>query len=340
MIEIDGSYGEGGGQIVRTACSLAALTRQACRIVNIRQARKEPGLRRQHLVATQALSEFCGGTLQGGAVGSRELSFFPGRKRTPEIHLQINTAASITLIAQCLIPAFLSASEPVSMRFAGGATDTAFAPPLDYFRYVFVSLLQRVGIGVNTRVARRGYYPPGGAQVTIEVKPAKPQALSSTARGELRKIRMLSSAASILKSHKVAERQLEGASRLLGQAAITPESSIEYASSISAGSALCIVAEFEAGSIGASALGARGKLAEQVGEEAARDFLIDLNAPACLDRYMADQVLLYMALADSRSCVTVTDVTDHSRTNMWVIEKFLKGKFEVEDRMIRWEPAK
>jgi len=267
-------------------------------------------------VAIQTLSEFCGGTLQGGAVGSRELVFLPGCKAAPEVHLQINTAASITLIAQCLIPTSLTAFEPVLMRFAGCATDTAFAPPLDYFRYVFVPLLQRVGIGVNTHIARRRYYPPGGAQVTIEVKPAKPRALIATTRGELRKIRIFSTAASILEPRKVAERQIEGASRLLGQVAIAPESSIEYASSLSAGSAICIVAEFEAGPLGASALGARGKLAEQVGEEAARDLLTDLKAPVCLDQYMADQALLYMALADSRSCITVTDLTDHSRTNM------------------------
>lgn len=340
MIEIDGAYGEGGGQIVRTACSLAVLTRRACHILNIRQGRKEPGLRRQHLVAIQALSEFCGGTLQGGEVGSAELTFFSGDKTAPQVHLQINTAASITLIAECLIPAFLSASVPVAMRFAGGATDTAFAPPLDYFRYVFVPLLQRVGIVVDTHVARRGYYPPGGAEVTIEVRPAKPFAVIARKRGELREIRILSSAASILKRRKVAERQIEGASRLLGLGTMVPEPIIEYASSVSAGSAICILAEFETGSIAASALGARGKLAEQVGEEAARQFLAEFNSPACLDRHMADQVLPYMAMADSGGCVTVTDLTDHCRTNMWVIEKFIEGKFEVEDRMIRWEPGK
>ena len=216
MIEVDGAYGEGGCQIVRTACSLAALTRQACHVVNIRQARRESGLRRQHLVAIQTLSEFCGGTLQGGAVGSRELVFLPGCKAAPEVHLQINTAASITLIAQCLIPTSLTAFEPVLMRFAGCATDTAFAPPLDYFRYVFVPLLQRVGIGVNTHIARRRYYPPGGAQVTIEVKPAKPRALIATTRGELRKIRIFSTAASILKPRKVVERQIEGGISTVG----------------------------------------------------------------------------------------------------------------------------
>ncbi len=223
------------------------------------------------------------------------------------------------------------------MRFAGGATDTAFAPPLDYFRYVFLPLLRSAGIGVNTHIARRGYYPTGGAEVMIEVEPAKLQPVIAMRRGELRKIRIFSSAASILKQRKVAERQIEGALRRLGSVVVVPETSIEYSTSVSAGSAACIVAEFETSSIGTSALGARGKLAELVGAEAAREFLAVLDSAASLDRHMADQILPYMALAGSGSCVTVADMTSHCRTNMWVIEKFLKGKFEVEDRMIWWK---
>jgi len=290
-------------------------------------------------VAIQALNEFCGGTLQGGEVGSGELVFFPGSKTAQEAHLKIGTAASITLIAQCLIPGFLSASEPVSMRFAGGATDTAFSPPLDYFRYVFVPLLQRVGIGIESTVARRGYYPPGGAEVTIAVRPSKPRALIATKRGELREIRILSSAASILRPRKVAERQIEGASQMLGTVPMFPEPRVEYASSVSAGSAVCIVADFETGPIGASALGARGKLAEHVGEEAARQFLAELDSQSCLDRHMADQVLPYMALSDGAGCVTVSEITNHCRTNMWVVEKFFKGRFTIMDHVIRWEPT-
>jgi RNA 3'-phosphate cyclase len=338
VIEINGAYGEGGGQIVRTACSLAALTKQACHLVNIRQARKAPGLRLQHLAAIQAVSEFCGGTLKGDQVGSRELTFSPGSAATREICLKIGTAASITLIAQCLIPAFLSASEPVRMRFSGGATDTAFAPPLDYFRYVFLPLLRSVGVCVTTDMARRGYYPTGGSEVTIEVEPAKPKPIIAIRRGELRKIRIFSSASSILEQRRVAERQIEGALRLLRSGAVVPETSIEYSNSVSAGSAACIVAEFETSAIGTSALGARGKLAEQVGEAAARQFLAVLGSAACLDRHMADQVLPYMALAGSGCRVTVAEITAHCRTNMWVIEKFLDGKFEVEDRTICWEP--
>ena len=246
-----------------------------------------------------------------------------------ELCLEIATAASITLIAQCLIPAFLAAPKPLRTRFAGGATDTAFAPPLDYFRYVFLPPLRSVGIDVITHVTRRGYYPTGGSDVTIEVEPAKPRPIIAIQRGELRRIRILSSAAAILKRRQVAERQIEGALPLLASVAAVPETSVEYADSVSAGSAACIVAEFEASSIGASALGARGKLAEQVGEEAARQFLTVLESPACLDPHMADQVLPYMALAASGSRVTVTDITAHCRTNMWVIEKFLPGKFKV-----------
>lgn len=338
MIEINGAYGEGGGQIVRTACSLATLTRQACHIVNIRQARRVPGLRVQHLLAVQALSELCGGSLKGDQVGSAELEFHPGNAVIGDIPIRIGTAASITLIAQCLIPALLFASKPVQVAFSGGATDTAFAPPLDYFLYVFLSFMRRIGISVNTDVTRRGYYPRGGAELIIGVEPAKPKPLVATMRGALKEIRLISSAAAILKQRRVAERQVEGALHPLASAGFTPTTGVEYPQSFSAGSALCIVAEFEGTTIGTSALGARGKLAERVGLEAAEQFLAELDSTACLDSHMADQILPYMALAGGGGCVTVTKMTNHCRTNMWVIEQFLRGRFQVRGQAIRWIP--
>lgn len=226
------------------------------------------------------------------------------------------------------------------MAFSGGATDTAFAPPLDYLRYVFLWFMQRIGIGVSVNEARRGYYPRGGAEVTIEVEPAKPKAIRATERGGLRGINMLSSAARMLRQRNVAERQLEGALRRFASAPFTPKTSIEYAQSISAGSALCIVAEFDRSAIGASALGARGKMAEQVGLEAAEQFLAEFDSIGCLDSHMADQILPFMALAGRSSCVTVTSITDHCRTNMWVIEKFVEGRFEVQHELIMWNPPR
>jgi RNA 3'-phosphate cyclase len=340
VIDIDGSYGEGGGQIVRTACSLAALTRQPCRIVNIRQVRREPGLRLQHLLAIQALKQLCGGSLIGDKVGSRDLTFRPGEILARDISVGISTAASITLIIQCVIPALLSAPRPVRVAFSGGATDTAFAPPLDYLCCVFLRLLRTLGIDVNVETVRRGYYPVGGAEVIVEIRPAKPQAIDLSTRGPLKRINLISSAAAILRQRRVAERQLEGALPRLGSLPLAPEEGIEYSPSISAGSALCIVAEFERTILGVSALGARGKMAEQVGTEAAEQFLTELNSNACLDHYMGDQILPYMALAGRHSSVTVSKITEHCRTNMWVIEHFIEGKFDVQPQRIRWTPAK
>lgn len=340
VIEIDGAYGEGGGQIVRTACSLAALMRQPCHIINVRQARREPGLRLQHLLALQALRQLCGGSLIGDKVGSRDLTFRPGEVLARDISVRISTAASLTLIIQCLIPALLSAPRPVRVAFSGGATDTTFAPPLDYLRYVFLRLLRTLGIDVNVETVRRGYYPVGGAEVIIEIWPAKPQAIDVSTRGLLKRINLISSAAAILRRRRVAERQLEGALPLLRSLPLVPEGGTEYTPSVSAGSALCIVAEFERTILGASALGARSKPAERVGTEAAEQFLTEFNSNGCLDHCMGDQILPYMALAGRRSSVTVSKITEHCRTNIWVIEQFIEGKFEVQPERIRWTPAK
>jgi RNA 3'-phosphate cyclase len=340
VIEIDGAYGEGGGQIVRTACSLAALTRQPCHIIHIRQSRREPGLRLQHLLALQALRQLCGGSLTGDQVGSGDLTFRPGEILASDISVRISTAASITLIVQCLIPALLSAPRPVRVAFSGGATDTAFAPPLDYLRYVFLPLLRTLGIDINVEMVRRGYYPVGGAEVIVEIQPAKPQAIDVSRRGPLKRINLISSAAAILSRRRVAERQLEGGLSMLGSLPLAPEGHIEYSPSISPGSALCIVAEFERTILGVSALGARGKMAEQVATEAAEQFLTEFNSNGCLDHYMGDQILPYMALAGRHCSVTVSKITEHCRTNMWVIEHFIEGKFEVESERIRWTPAK
>lgn len=340
MVEIDGSFGEGGGQIVRTACALAVLTRRSCHIFHIRQGRREPGLRLQHLHAVCTLAELSGGSAEGARVGSDELIFTPAGATANEIHVRLETASSITLIAQCLIPAMLSASKPVRVTFRGGATDTAFAPPLDYFRYVFLRFLKRIGLEVNVNAPSRGYYPKGGAEVVVEFEPARPKPIVATERGALRTIRVFSSAAAVLRQRRVAERQVEGALRSLSGLPLAPVENVEYSHSFSAGSALCIVAEFESCRIGASSLGARGKMAEQVGSEAAERFLEEFNCAACLDRHMADQILPYMALAGSGSRVTVAKVTEHCRTNMWVIEKFLEGKFEVREPLISWSPRR
>jgi RNA 3'-terminal phosphate cyclase (GTP) len=339
MIEIDGAFGEGGGQIVRSACALSVLTRKPCHIFHIRQARREPGLRPQHMLAVNTLAELSGGSVEGGGVGSQELIFRPGNAVPGDTQVTIATAASVTLIAQCLIPALLSRHKSARIGLRGGATDTAFSPPLDYFRYVFLWFLKRLGIGVNVELTRRGYYPKGGAEVTIQIEGGELGIIGAEERGSLKEVRIISSAASILKARKVAERQAGEALRLLRPLGLPLRAAIDYSSCLSAGSALCIVAYFDQTAIGANSLGARGKFAEEVGLEAAELFGAELNSTGCLDRHMADQILPYMAMAGRGGRVTVTEVTGHCRTNMWVIEKFLEGRFEVRERLISWNTA-
>lgn len=339
MIEIDGSYGEGGGQILRTACSLAAVTGTPCHIINVRSARRNPGLRTQHLLGLQALARLCDGRLEGGAVGSREIAFFPGRVSARSLIIKIGTAGSVTLIIQTLLPVLLGASMPLTIELEGGGTDTAFAPPFDYLRYVFLWFLRRMGADLDVTVQRRGYYPRGGAAVRVEMRPSRLRPIALVERGALGKVSLISQAAGVLRARRVAERQIEGAIGALRTLPRAAESIVDYAPGIAAGSSMCIVAEFEHTVIGANSLGARGKLAEAVGKEAAAEFARELQSTACLDRHMADQILPYMALAPGSSCVSVSELTAHCRTNMWVIEKFLDGKFAIENNRIRWSQA-
>jgi len=335
-LEIDGSYGEGGGQIVRTACSLAALTRKRCRIFNIRQARRQPGLRTQHLASARLLAQLCAGRLEGDEIDSRELLFLPGRVAARHLSLKVETAGSITLILQALLPAVVVARAPFAIDFEGGGTDTSRAPTLDYFEHVFAWFLKQMGINLDLTVVRRGYYPKGGAALSVQMRTRNLKLPKLLGRGPLGQVTVWSQAAQALKPRKVAERQITGALGVLDALNLPIVSKVAYHPSFSPGSSLCIVAEFAHTVIGSSNLGAIGKLAEDVGKEAAVSFAEEFGSLACLDRFMADQIMPYLALAGDGASATVSQVTSHCRTNMWVIEKFLDGRFDLRDHTITW----
>lgn len=336
QVEIDGSYGEGGGQIVRTACSLAALTQKRCRIFNIRHARRVPGLRPQHVAGVRALAQLCGGRLHGDDIDSRDLLFIPHRIATHDLRVKVETAGSVTLMLQALLPAIVASRAPTTIEFEGGGTDTSRAPNLDYFRHVFLWFLRRMSIDVEVDLIRRGYYPRGGAAMRVQVTAPKLNRFELLDRGPLMQVTLFSQAARILKQRKVAERQIAGAVTVLESLHVPSRTQVEYDPSFSAGSALCIAGEFANTVIGSSSLGAIGKRAEEVGKEAAEDFAREFHSLACLDRHMADQILPYLALCGDRSTVTVSELTSHCRTNMWVIEKFLNGRFQIQDHTITW----
>lgn len=344
MLEIDGSA---GGQVLRTACALSAITKQPCRIFRIRRNRPKPGLMPQHLLGIQALAELCRGRLEGDKLGSEEINFWPTEIVAKDLHLKIETAGSITLMLQTLLPLSLVTAEPMKIAFEGGATDTFFSPTIDYFRCVFLKILERTGIKVETDILKRGYYPEGGAKVEVKIYPSKPGKINLTERGNLKKILMISGAADSLKSKKVAERQLAGVKEIFGKLNLPSEEKIEYYETLSPGSQICLAAEFALEStdtaavfMGTDNLGKLGKRAEDVGKEAALELLKEQKSGACLDKHSADQILLYLALAGSGSSATVSEITEHCLSNIGTIEKFLKGKFKIKNNLIIWQSLK
>jgi len=332
MIDISGDYLEGGGQIARIAIALSAVTKKPCHIFNIRKGRKEPGLRLQHLVGIQAVAELCNGKLENAKLGSTEIWFYPEKIKAKKLKIKIETAGSITLCLQTLMIPATHAENKVEIVFDGGATDTHWAPTLDYFENVLLPVLQKMDYKANIEVKKRGYYPAGGAQVNADIYPIEHfKPIKLLERGKLLRIYGLSCASKFLEKAKVAERQAKTAQISLEKLKIPIEIKVRYFDTISPGCSINLFAVYENSVLGGSSIGIKGKPAEKVGEECAIHLKKQIDSNACLDEHMADQVLPYLALAGS-SKVSVAKITNHCKTNIWVIEKFLPVKFGIDER--------
>jgi len=259
----------------------------------------------------------------------------------------IPTAGSITLVLQLLIIPSLFADKPVTVILEGGATDTHFAPTLDHFRFVFLELLGRMGARVETDVTQRGFYPKGGARLRTTIYPChRLNPLHLTERGPLRVIEIASGAGELLRARRVAERQADTALSLLKERlqsdAGVVRRRVEYYHTLNPGSVINIRAEFENSVLGADQLGRLGKPAEDVGRDTARQFLDEIGSSGhapCVDSFAADQILPYIALSGRGGSISVSRITGHARTNMWVIEQLVSGRFHVSGNVIEWRPA-
>jgi RNA 3'-terminal phosphate cyclase (GTP) len=333
MIIIDGSYLEGGGQILRTAVALSAITGKSLKVTNIRKGRKIPGLQHQHLTAIEAAARLCNADVRNVKLGSTDIEFLPKEIQGGEYKIDIGTAGSITLVLQTLVPICMFADKETTLEIIGG-TDVAWSPTIHDFKNLFLNYLEMLGMqrekDFDLGIEKYGFYPKGGGLVKFMIRPFKNlKELDATQRGKLERIDMISVASESLRSAKVAERQLKGAESLKD---IGKKEAI-YGQTLSPGSSIHIHAHFDNCKLGASRLGELGKKAELVGEECAALLRKQIDKNACFDEWMADQILPYMALSGNAKS-SVAHISDHCKTNMWVIEKFLPPKFNIEGDVI------
>ncbi len=335
MIIIDGSIGEGGGQVLRTSIALAALLGKEIKIVNIRAKRPRPGLQRQHLVSVKAVAEIAGAEVEGLRLGSTQLVFRPGVIKSGSFRFDIGTAGSVTLVMQAILPVVGFAPGPISVEIRGG-TDVPWSPPVDYMRFVFSRILDHFGLMVSIVVKRRGHYPRGGGIVLLKV-PDPPRRLNSVAmveRGEILGIEGLSHAVRL--PRHVAERQARSAEEFLRKklGSIPIKIDIEWYSPErdphrGPGSGIVLWAYTTNSVIGGDALGAKGKRAEVVGQEAAQKLYEDLASGKALDRHASDMVIPFAAISCGESIIGGARLTMHAWTNIKVVE-LLVPEAEIE----------
>ncbi|MEA3254618.1 MAG: RNA 3'-terminal phosphate cyclase [Candidatus Altiarchaeota archaeon] len=319
MISIDGSGGEGGGQVLRTSIALSAVTKKPVTVFNIRAKRSNPGLRPQHLNAIKALAELCSAELKGSALDSMEIEFIPHEIKSMDLNLDIGTAGSITLVLQALMIPAVYAPGRVRVRITGG-TDVRWSPSIDYLRFITLPVLQRFGYKAEIRLVRRGYYPAGGGRVDVALFPSEPKPINLMDRGEIISAGGISHAHPGLAKSDVATRQAKSALDDLMHLSRDMEVKQEYCKALSYGSGITLWVETKNSVLGADSLGERGKGSETVGREAARNLIKEIESNAALDRYMADQIVPYIALAGGSA--RVSEITKHTKTNVDIVNKF------------------
>jgi RNA 3'-phosphate cyclase len=330
VIEIDGSYGEGGGQLVRTAVALSAVTGKSIRIVKARAKRGNPGLAPQHLAAVRAVAEVCAADTEGLELRTVSFTFSPRRLRGGTHRFDVGTAGSVTLVLQALIPALLASGESAHVIVTGG-TDIWQAPPADYLSEVMGRHLARMGARLHFSIARRGYYPRGGGEIAVEIFPGRLRPMNLPAPGALRRLDGAAHVAN-LPAH-IAERMRSATLAALGpfaQHARIATRVLGDADAIGRGGSVTAWAETEHSVLGAARVARIGVRAEMLGDAVGKELRADLEAGVTADLYAADQLLVYLALAGGESWFTARELTSHAETAMWLIGRFLPVRFTAE----------
>lgn len=325
---IDGSQGEGGGQILRTTLALAALLGQEVEVVNIRANRPKPGLRPQHLAAAEALAAITDAGLAGACKGSTRLGFAPRTIRGGTYRFDIATAGATSLLAAAILPPLLFAPQPTTVVLTGG-THVPFSPPCHYLVQVFLPALARLGAIVRAELGVWGWYPEGGGQLVLHVTPGRQlTGWRWPARSALRGLDLTIGLAGL--PEHIARREEEQLRHLLPGFAHLLRTRIERPRGRGCGNLLFLRADYGDSVVGFSSVGRRGWPAEAVATAVADEFLAFTASAASVDRHLADQLVLYLALAEGSSGFSTEAVTSHLCTNLAIIEQLLPVRFALE----------
>jgi RNA 3'-terminal phosphate cyclase (ATP) len=337
MIEIDGSLYSGSGTIVRQSVAFSALTGKPVHIVNARIKRPKPGLRAQHVQVVESIGQLVSAKIEGLAVGSMEITFEPGSLQTGRHYLwDIGSAGSTTMLALAVLPVLAFGGSPVEVELRGGLFQD-FAPSFFHLQHVILPLLKRMGLDAVAEMGRPGYVPAGQGILSLMVKPVR-QPLRGRSLEEVGPIRRIWGIAlsSHLQERRVSKRMADTAKHALATAGYGAEIEEQNdTTSLQPGAALALFADLGGDvRIGADQAGALRRSAESIGRYVAKNLLQDLNTGATLDRYAADQIIPFAALAEGESRFRIPAATEHVQTNAWLVRTFLGADVRIEDRLL------
>jgi RNA 3'-terminal phosphate cyclase (ATP) len=333
-LQIDGNYGEGGGQILRTTLSLSCLLKKPVEITNIRKGRKIPGLQPQHLTSVNACKSISEAEVEGNKLQSLTLKFssqkIKGGDFTFNVAEEKRSAGSTSLVLQAILLPLSLAEQSSHITLLGG-THVPWSPPFDYLKEIFLPMVRKIGCQMELQIRKWGWYPKGGGEVHCVIHPVEKLAsLNLTERGRLLNLTGISVVSNL--PTPIAERQKNQALKILKEKDFSPEIKIVQAPSIGQGTFFFLKAEFENSVAGFGALGEIGKRAEKVAEEACQEFLRFIETNAAVDPHLSDQLIPYLALAEGQSSFTVSRISQHLLTNVWVVQQFLPTKITVEGK--------
>jgi len=336
ILELEGDYFEGGGQILRTSLTLSAILKKPFKITKIRANRKNPGLAPQHLTCVKAMEKITGGKSIGNTLGSTELEFSPGEIRGGNYSFDVSetkgSAGSISLLAQTIILPLAFAKEESSVQLKGG-THVSWSPIVDYISNVFVPLLEKMGANCEITLRKAGFYPLGGGEIELKIRPVKElTAINIETRGELKEITGVSAVSKLTMA--IAKRQKLEMLRAIASdkgVKIQPKLEEKEMQADCPGTFCFICAKYENTIAGFSSLGEVSKKAEQVGREAAEHFIKFNNSNNSLDEHLQDQILIPAALSNGETAFQTEKLSSHAKTNIYVIKKFIP-ELEIDER--------